>query len=54
MLLFLGIIFLLTIKISNYPSSLLFSMFSYLEDILFEFLINIGISDILIDLFIIP
>ena len=52
MLLFLGIIFLLTIKISNYPSSLLFSMFSYLEDILFKFLVNLGISSILIDLFI--
>ena len=50
MLLFLSIIFLLTIKISNYPSSWLFSFFAYLEDILLDSLMNIGVSDVLIDL----
>ncbi|MBE6150858.1 MAG: ferrous iron transport protein B [Firmicutes bacterium] len=52
MLLFLGLIFLLTIKISNYPSSMLFSFFSYLEDILFNSLIDLGISKVLVDLFV--
>lgn len=50
MLLFLSIIFLLTIKISNYPSSWLFSFFAYLEGILFESLSNLGVSLVLIDL----
>ena len=52
MLMFMGLIFLLTIKISNYPSSLLFSFFSYLENILFNSLINLGISRVLVDLFV--
>lgn len=52
MLLFLGLIFLLTIKISNYPSSLLFSFFGYLENVLFDCLVDIGFPSVLIDLFI--
>lgn len=52
MLMFLGIIFLLTIKISNYPSDWLFTMFNYLEVFLFNFLININVPDLLIDMFI--
>lgn len=49
MLLFLGIILFLTIKISNYPSSLLFSFFSYIENILLSFL---DTNKFLMDLFI--
>jgi len=52
MLLFLGIILFLTIKISNYPSSLLFSLFSNLEKSLFVFLNNININPNIIDLLI--
>lgn len=52
MLLFLGFIFLLTIKISNYPSEWLFSFFSYLESFLLTSLINLKIPEILIDLFV--
>jgi len=50
MILFLGLIFLLTIKVSNYPSSMLFSMFNYLEDILLSSLVNLGVNGVLIDL----
>ena len=50
MLLFLAIVFLLTIKISNYPSSWLFSLFGYLEDILNTCLINLNVPSTLIDL----
>lgn len=50
MLLFLSIIFLLTIKISNYPSELLFSFFSKLELIFYDNLINLNVPDVLIDL----
>jgi len=50
MLLFLGIIFLLTIKISNYPSEWLFSLFGKLEIILNDSLLNLGIPNTLIDL----
>lgn len=50
MLMFLGLIFLLTIKISNYPSSMLFSFFSYLENILFNNLIDLGVSRVIVDL----
>jgi len=52
MLLFLGIVFFLTIKISNYPSSWLFSFFDYLEIILYDSLVNLGIYDVFIDLLI--
>lgn len=52
MLLFLAIVFLLTIKISNYPSSWLFSLFSYLEGILLECLLNLNVPSVLIDLLI--
>lgn len=52
MILFLGIILFLTIKISNYPSSLLFGLFSILENKLFILLSSININPIIIDLFI--
>ena len=52
MILFLGIILFLTIKISNYPSTLLFNLFSVLEKKLFIFLSNININPTIIDLFI--
>jgi len=52
MLLFLGIIFLLTIKISNYPSQLLFSIFGYIEDVLFDSLVSLNVPSLLIDLFV--
>ncbi len=52
MLLFLGIIFLITIKISNYPSEWLFKMFSSLEVILNDCLIDLGLPSFLIDMLI--
>lgn len=52
MLLFMAVIFLLTIKISNYPSEWLFSFFSYLEDILNNCLISLKVPAFIIDLII--
>ena len=52
MILFLGIILFLSIKISNYPSALLFNLFSVLEKKIFIFLSNIMINPTIIDLFI--
>ncbi len=52
MLLFLGIIFLITIKISNYPSEWLFACFASLEKVLFNWLVNINLPPALIDLLI--
>ncbi len=52
MLLFLAIIFLITIKISNYPSEWLFSLFSHLEIILKECLVDLKIPSIIIDMLI--
>ena len=52
MLMFLGIIFLLTIKISNYPSDWLFNIFNSLQIIILDFLISLHVPDLLIDMFI--
>ena len=52
MLLFLGLIFLLTIKISNYPSEWLFSLFAKLEEILKGCLVDLRVPKIISDMLI--